>query len=124
MSTEQGLTLLDQLHLTPVDHLVQMRPQFHHVDAMVEAEARNAPRTAPTRPQEARAVHLTAKSAIDGEEETEETMAKRIATIQAEQWKTFHVIDENDQQASLMSNNDLDFALRRNEKLIVYVEYN
>jgi len=76
-----------------------MRPQFHHVDAFAESEARNAPRTAPTRPQEARAVHLTAKSTIDGEEDNDDTMAERIAQVQAEPWKTFKVIDENSERA-------------------------
>jgi DNA-directed RNA polymerase-3 subunit RPC5 len=76
-----------------------MRPQFHHVDAYAESEARNAPRTAPTRPQEARAVHLTAKSTIDGEEDNDDTMAERIAQVQAEPWRTYKVIDENSQQA-------------------------
>jgi DNA-directed RNA polymerase-3 subunit RPC5 len=76
-----------------------MRPQFHHVDAYAESEARNAPRTAPTRPQEARAVHLTAKSNIDGEEDNNDTMAERIAQVQAESWKAYKVIDENSEQA-------------------------
>lgn len=72
-----------------------MRPQFHHVDATAEADARNAARAAPTRPQEARAVHLTARSVIDGEEDNDDTMAERIAAVQAEPWKSFRVIDEN-----------------------------
>ncbi|TVY78323.1 DNA-directed RNA polymerase III subunit rpc5 [Lachnellula suecica] len=95
-----GVFRENQLHLTPVDHLVQMRPQFHHVDAAVEAERRDASKTpAAARPQEARAVHLTAKSAIDGEEENDDTMAERIAAVQAEQWKTFRIIDENSNEA-------------------------
>lgn len=76
-----------------------MRPQFHHIDALAEAAARAAPRTVAARPQEARAVHLTAKSAIDGEEENDETMADRIAAVQAEHWKNFKVIDENSEVA-------------------------
>ncbi|TVY39130.1 DNA-directed RNA polymerase III subunit [Lachnellula subtilissima] len=89
----------EQLHLTPVDHFVQMRPQFHHIDALAEAAARALPRAVVARPQEARAVHLTAKSSIDGEEENDETMADRIAAVQAEPWNSFRVVDENSDEA-------------------------
>ena len=47
------------------------------------------------RVQEARAIHMTVKSNVDGEEETTDTMAERIAAAQAEAWKTQRYIDED-----------------------------
>lgn len=66
---------------------------------MAEAAARAIPRNVAARPQEARAVHLTAKSAIDGEEENDNTMADRIAAVQAEPWDNFRVVDEDTEEA-------------------------
>jgi len=91
----------DQLHLTPVDNIVQMRPQFHHIDAHSEQErfgrARDPAMAA--RVQEARAIHMTVKTNVDGEEETTDTMAERISAAQAEHWKTQQYIDEDDGEA-------------------------
>jgi DNA-directed RNA polymerase-3 subunit RPC5 len=98
-----------------------MRPQFHHIDALAEAAARAAPRNAAARPQEARAVHLTAKSSIDGEEENDNTMADRIAAVQAEQWKNFRVVDENSDEAWVSFYDTMfvgaDKGLKTNEEL-------
>ncbi|KAH8678774.1 DNA-directed RNA polymerase III subunit Rpc5 [Tricladium varicosporioides] len=89
----------DQLHLTPVDQIVQMRPQFHHVDAKEEERKAKVPREAPARPQEARAVHMSVKSTIDGEEDHTESMVERIAATQAEAWKSHRFVDENQDEA-------------------------
>ncbi|KAF8853732.1 hypothetical protein BDZ45DRAFT_677462 [Acephala macrosclerotiorum] len=90
----------DQLHLTPVDNIVQMRPQFHHIDAQSEADrvGRRA-EAGPGRATEARAVHMIVKNAMDGEEESSDTMAQRISTAQAEQWKSHRFVDEMEDEA-------------------------
>jgi DNA-directed RNA polymerase III subunit RPC5 len=91
----------DQLHLTPVDNIVQMRPQFHHIDAHTEQERFGRVRdpAMATRVPEARAIHMTVKSNVDGEEETTDTMAERIAAAQSEAWKTQRYVDEDDVEA-------------------------
>ncbi|KAF4631917.1 hypothetical protein G7Y89_g6207 [Cudoniella acicularis] len=89
----------NQLHFLPVDHVVQMRPQFHHIDALAEQNKANTPRDAPARVQEARAIHMTVKSSIDGEEESTDTMAERIAVTQAEAWKSHRFVDEDTVEA-------------------------
>ncbi|KUJ16275.1 uncharacterized protein LY89DRAFT_782563 [Mollisia scopiformis] len=88
----------DQLHLTPVDNIVQMRPQFHHIDAQSEQDRYGRPGQQ-GRPAEARAVHMMVKSNIDGEEETTDTMAQRITAAQSEQWKSHKFIDEDEEIA-------------------------
>jgi len=92
---------LDQLHLTPVDNMVQMRPQFHHIDAHAEQERSGRARDPAfvARAQEARAIHMTVKSNVDGEEETTDTMAERISAAQAEPWKTQKCFDEDSNEA-------------------------
>ncbi len=51
------------------------------------------------RAQEARAIHMTVKSNVDGEEETTDTMAERISAAQAEAWKTQRYVDEDSTEA-------------------------
>lgn len=92
----------DQLHLTPADQIVQMRPQFHHIDAYAELEFQSRAResaAAPSRSLEARAVHLTVKSAIDGEEDTGENMTEKITAVQQEPWTRHRYIDEDSMDA-------------------------
>jgi len=99
--TQVLLIKTDQLHLTPVDNIVQMRPQFHHIDAHSEQERFGRVRdpAMAARVQEARAIHMTVKTNVDGEEETTDTMAERISAAQAEHWKTQQYIDEDDGEA-------------------------
>lgn len=79
-----------------------MRPQFHHIDAHTEQErsirARD-PTAPPSRVIEARAVHMTVKNPVDGEEDTTDTMAERIIATQGEPWKHHQYIDEDDTAA-------------------------
>jgi DNA-directed RNA polymerase-3 subunit RPC5 len=42
---------------------------------------------------------MTVKSNIDGEEETTDTMAKRISAAQTEAWKSHRYVDEEDDDA-------------------------
>lgn len=92
------LTTSDQLHLTPVDHITQLRPQFHHIDAFAEQD-RIGKAPAQARIPEARAVQMIIKNPVDGEEETTDSMAERIAATQAESWRRHKWIDENSPEA-------------------------
>ncbi|KAK6600224.1 DNA-directed RNA polymerase III complex subunit Rpc37 [Botrytis cinerea] len=95
--TEQ---VFDKLHLTPIDHMVQMRPQFHHIDAHVEQEKQNRPREGPApKATEARAIHMTVKSNIDGEEDGSDNIGVRISAAQQEQWIKHRYVDEDHQSA-------------------------
>ncbi|RAL59585.1 hypothetical protein DID88_006444 [Monilinia fructigena] len=86
----------DKLHLTPIDHMVQMRPQFHHIDAYAEQEKQNRPREGPApRITEARAVHMTVKSNIDGEGDGSDDIGARIAAAQQEPWQKHRYVDED-----------------------------
>jgi DNA-directed RNA polymerase-3 subunit RPC5 len=79
-----------------------MRPQFHHIDAHAEQDRvgrTQNPSMGGARMGEARAIHMTVKSAIDGEEESTDTMAERIFTAQAEGWISHKFIDEDNTEA-------------------------
>jgi bud emergence protein 1 len=49
---------------------------------------------------------------------------ERLKIPKGEEIALFYKDESSGERPSLMSNNDLDFALRRNDKLVVYVEYN
>lgn len=53
-----------------------------------------------------------------------EKIRERLKIPQGEDIALFYKDESSGERPSLMSNNDLDFALRRNDKLIIYVEYN
>ena len=42
---------------------------------------------------------MTVKSSIDGEEDTTDTMAMRIASVQSESWRNYRYIDEDSAEA-------------------------
>jgi bud emergence protein 1 len=48
---------------------------------------------------------------------------ERLKIPQGDEMALFYKDESSGERPSLMSNNDLDFALRRNDKLIIYVEY-
>jgi DNA-directed RNA polymerase III subunit RPC5 len=86
----------------PADQIVQMRPQFHHIDAHTELEHQLRARdtsAAAVRSFEARAVHMTVKSSADGEEDTGENMTERITAVQQEPWTHHRYIDEDSADA-------------------------
>lgn len=88
----------EELHLSRVNSVVQLRPQFHHVDAMTEQDRSSARGLRevvnPPRQQEARAVQMAVKS-VDGEDfDMSETM-KTLKEIQEEKWKSLDYKDEN-----------------------------
>jgi len=53
-----------------------------------------------------------------------EKIRERLKIPQGEEIALFYKDETSGERPSLLSNNDLDFALRRNDKLIIYVEYN
>lgn len=98
----------NQLHLTPVDQIVQMRPQFHHIDAAAELErqSRRADAGAVAASQGPRAIHMSIKAHGDDEEDTD-TMAERIRAAQDEKWRKLNYVDEDSHTAWDMFNDDL-----------------
>ena len=100
-SSVQLLILSGALHLTPVDRMVQLRPQFHYIDAQdgQERVGRRDPNALAARSTEARAVHMAVKSSIDGEDLVTDTMAERLANAQAEKWTNHKYIDEDETQS-------------------------
>lgn len=52
-----------------------------------------------------------------------EKIRDRLKIPQGEEIALFYKDETSGERPGLMSNNDLDFALRRNDKLIIYVEY-
>ncbi|KAK7734247.1 hypothetical protein SLS53_007895 [Cytospora paraplurivora] len=85
------------LHLTPASSLVHLRPQLHHIDATAEQERLAATRGAPaaSKPEVARAIHMTVKQTADGSEEiVQETMADRLKRVQLESWKRMRYVHD------------------------------
>lgn len=89
-----------QLHLTPITNIVQLRPQFHHIDAVADIDrARQSTGAAPPPPAQARAVQMTVKQATDNDEDAEIPMATRIRQAQEEPWRKLRYVDENSGEA-------------------------
>lgn len=88
--------------MTPISSTLQLRPQFHHVDTALEAEraATKALRdaSAPQKPQEARAVHLSVKNADDPASQLSSTM-KALRIAEEEEWIKLHWIDQDTDDA-------------------------
>lgn len=96
------------LHLTPATSLVHLRPQLHHVDATTEQErlARGAGASTggpgaggagagASKPEAARAIHMTIKKTSDGSEEiVQETMADRLKKVQTESWRKHRYVHD------------------------------
>ncbi|KIH86544.1 sulfite reductase beta subunit [Sporothrix brasiliensis 5110] len=110
------------LHLTPVNSLVHLRPQMHHIDAEAEVERakhRDTNAAAGAGGGEggaggaagaggaggraagaagARAIHMTVKSAgADGDEVITETMADRLRAVQMENWARMLYVGDDDE---------------------------
>jgi DNA-directed RNA polymerase-3 subunit RPC5 len=103
--------MLDELHLTRVDGVVQMRPQFHHVDAITHAEtaarrteaaennSSTATSTTAAKQPQALALAQTYKDNRD-DENLEALRAKNLLLIAAEEkWTRLEYFDE-DEEAS------------------------
>lgn len=99
-----------ELHLTPLTGLVQMRPQFHHLDALTQVE-RNAHRRSANaaavadgtaRTAEPRLVQMSAKGSADPESmdgPTGDATKKYLAAAQEEGWTKLRYTDEDEEEA-------------------------
>ena len=86
----------DELHLTKVDAICSLQPQFAFLDAMVENERVSSRAAAPAEhvESEARAVNLAVKS-IDDEDLDMSEVGKTLKAIQEERWQSLEWIDED-----------------------------
>ncbi|KAH9881949.1 hypothetical protein J1614_001120 [Plenodomus biglobosus] len=102
----------DQLHLTRVDGLVQLRSQFHHIDAAAHLEAvarrREKESQEGAKPAEPKAFLPTVKK-TGGDTAAEMTQAFMKQTNQ-EQWQTMNYHDEDSDTAFDSYNDRLFYA--------------
>ncbi|KAF2226940.1 DNA-directed RNA polymerase III subunit Rpc5 [Elsinoe ampelina] len=83
-----------ELHLTKVDGMAQMRPQFHHVDAEEHVKKASAAReTDESRPAQARGFTQTYKSAKDDASSKSKSL---MQVAQEEKWTRMNFFDEDD----------------------------
>lgn len=95
------------LHLSKVDGTVQMRPQFHHVDAeeqrnRVAASRAAATETDPSRPAPpARALQQSYKDLNDDKDKDapERKLRKMLQDAEEEEWSTLQYVDEQEDLA-------------------------
>ncbi|KAI9683588.1 MAG: Cleavage polyadenylation factor subunit clp1 [Trizodia sp. TS-e1964] len=92
-----------ELHLSTIDHIVQLRPQFHHLDAFDLQEksasrAQNAGASDQARSAEPRAVQMTVKSS-EGEEIDMTQTAKVLRSAQEEDWIRLKYQDRDQMQS-------------------------
>lgn len=93
-----------ELHLTPIDGTIQMRPQFHHLDAQSQAarnkfwrerDALDGARAEPRMMQH----HQVVKNTTDGEEFNITQTAKHLADAAEESWTKLEYHDEDSDEA-------------------------
>ncbi|PKS09303.1 hypothetical protein jhhlp_003917 [Lomentospora prolificans] len=100
------------LHLTPASAFVNLSPQLHHVDAQSQLEratpssqggakdtGTNAAAPSTGAGPTARAIHMTIKTANNGDSVVTETMADRLRAVQSEPWRKLRFVDENELEA-------------------------
>ncbi|KAI9723998.1 MAG: hypothetical protein M1812_000716 [Candelaria pacifica] len=92
----------NELHLSRLDHIVQLRPQFPHIDALTDQEKSSARAQReiinPNRPTEPRAVQLVAKSADMDDMDMGET-SKLLRAAQEEKWQRLKYHDEDSDES-------------------------
>lgn len=95
----------NQLHLSKVDGTVQMRPQFHHIDAEAHRNRLAASRAAeegPARPAPvARGIQQSYKEISDDKDKDapERLMRKALQDAEEESWVALEYVDEAEEQA-------------------------
>lgn len=104
------------LHLTPAQSEIQLRPQLHHLDATTEQDRLTRPRDGPgagpglgkdgsgapggSGPTPApKAISMTIKSSAGGEQPTTETMADRLRKVQVEHWQRLKYVEDDKDEA-------------------------
>ena len=89
--------IAEQLHLTKVDGLAQLRPQFHHIDAAAsEDKARirkDREAAEPARTTEPRAVQMSMK-ASEGDTMDLMTTSVLLHATETETWTKLRYFDE------------------------------
>lgn len=101
-----------QMHLTHLDSVVQMRPQLHHIDAEDEIKRRLPPSgsTAPGRPKtaadgqpgkiESKAIEIKLKdNKDDSKDRSLNDNAKMLRDIQTDEWEDYHWVDQDEDDA-------------------------
>lgn len=94
----------DQLHLTKVNGTVQMRPQFHHIDAEEQrarlAASRAAMEAEPRGPGDPRSLLMKNKTAEEAEKNRLEDRTRRaLQAAEAETWVGLDYVDEDEEDA-------------------------
>ena len=115
-----GYLLAENLHLTPANSLVHLRPQLHHVDATTHLDRQSSAKDASGggagaggasgaagSSQNARAIHMSIKTTSDGDRPSTETMADRMRNVQGEPWRRMRYTDENEEAAWEVYNESL-----------------
>lgn len=95
----------EQLHLTKVDGTIQMRPQFHHMDAEDQRNRTAISRAAPPDPDKpaapARAIQQSYKDLNDDKDKDapERRMRKLLQDAEEEEWSGLLYVDEQEDLA-------------------------
>lgn len=96
----------NQLHLCKMDSAVQMRPQFHHIDAEDQRSRLAASRAAagdgePRPPPAARALQQSYKDLNDDKDKDapERKLRRQLQDAEEERWTALRYIDEQDDSA-------------------------
>ncbi|KAF3005432.1 hypothetical protein E8E14_003335 [Neopestalotiopsis sp. 37M] len=104
------------LHLTPAQSEIQLRPQLHHLDAATEQDRLTRPRdggpgqgpgglakdgsSAGGGPAPApKAITMTIKSTAGGDQPSTETMADRLRQVQMEHWQRLKYVEDDKDEA-------------------------
>lgn len=98
--------MLDELHLTPLSSVVQLRPQLHHLDAFDEISSRDKAQSRskrdvddeggpPRREPEPRAIDMKVKSAEGDTANAAQGNNEILQKMQDEKWEKYEWIDEN-----------------------------
>jgi DNA-directed RNA polymerase-3 subunit RPC5 len=89
-----------ELHLTAIDGAVQMRPQFHHLDAQSQAARNKHWRDLDLPRAEPRMIHhQVVKSSTDGDEFNITQTARQLTNAAEESWVTLKFRDEDSEEA-------------------------
>jgi DNA-directed RNA polymerase III subunit RPC5 len=91
--------LVEELHLSPITGVIQMRPQFHHLDAKAQLakarQARDRAANEPARATESRIVQQSARTAADDEELNIAKTSAFLTNASEESWIPLDYHDED-----------------------------
>ncbi|KAH9897142.1 hypothetical protein F4778DRAFT_245657 [Xylariomycetidae sp. FL2044] len=122
----------EQLHLTPANAVIQLRPQLHHLDAATEQDRLTRSREGgpgggkegggagggpSSGPQAARAITMSIKGAgpAGSGEPTTDTMADRLRLVQQEPWRKLRYANEESSEAWDMFGQNLVYRPRNSK---------